>query len=177
MRTPTRPPQANDSLAPGQGGDGPITASRVMDMQRTAGNQATASMLASAEAPASVQREGPAAKPEGHWIGTIKGGLNAETVVGHTLYNPTDKPISYTVQMTNTGYALLSVRSRFRDKNGKDPTGDRDWIQGTAARGEAFKTNLGLQPGWSLSLEFFGERDHRTPDQSHVEGTMITSLD
>ena len=111
-------------------------------------------------------------------IGTIKGGLNPETMVSHTLNNYTDKPISYTVQMTNTGRALLNVRSRFRDRNGNMPAGmEKDWIQGTAARGEAFKVNLGLQPHWSLTLEFFGERDHRTPDQSYVEGTMITSLD
>ena len=174
-RVPAKAPQTSDSVAAAQAGEGTLTASRVMDLQRTAGNQATASMLAAAP-PESVQREGPAAKPEGHWIGTIKGGLNPETIVYHTLNNFTDKPISYTVQMTNTGKAMLSVRSRFRDKNGK-PDGDRDWTQGSAASGEAFKVNLGLQPHWSVTLEFFGERDARTPDQSYVEGTMITSLD
>src|SRR6188508_2099345 len=109
-RVPAKAPQASDALAPANATDGTLTASRVMDLQRTAGNQATASMLASAAAPPeSVQREGPAAKPEGHWIGTIKGGLNPETIVYHTLNNFTDKPISYTVQMTNTGKAMLSV--------------------------------------------------------------------
>src|SRR5262245_49058870 len=135
---PAKAPQASESFAPAQAGEGAITASRVMDLQRTAGNKATASMLTPAAAsPEAVQREESAAKPEGHWIGEIKGGLNPETVVYHTLNNFTDKHISYTVQMTNTGRAMLSVRSRFRDRSGKDPTGGRDWTQGSAARGEA----------------------------------------
>jgi len=133
--------------------------SAMLELQRTAGNQATSGLV--------VQRDG--SPDEDTWDGSIKGHLGEYPVTYHTINNYGDAQRAYVVTVRNTGYTQLLFKTRFVHNNEE---ADREWIQIAPTRGETKDVTIGLPGHTTVNMRFVGEKDARTPDQTYVEGTM-----
>jgi hypothetical protein len=158
----SRPTQR--AVEAGQGGaaaiktDGALmSGSAMMELQRTAGNQAASSLV--------IQRDEAA---DDSWEGSIKGNLSENPVVYHSLYNNGGSQRDYVMTVSNTGYTQLLFKTRFVF-NGQE---QQEWTQIAPTHGETLDAKFGLPPKSSVSMRFIGERDARTPDQVYVAGSM-----
>jgi hypothetical protein len=161
-------------------------------LQRSAGNHAVATLLATQGLVSRKPRDAPsrgstrgkpsdvakaneqdaprASEPESYWTGEVKGWLGEHPVAYHTLNNYGDTPLQYTLRVKNTGYCLVDLETRYEYH--RDPTSEeRAWVAVWAQRGKTEETTNGLPPHSSLHLRLFGERDATRPGQAYIEGT------
>jgi hypothetical protein len=179
---------------------------RVLELQRLAGNAATTGLLALQRddgkgAPNDAAKGAPSDGAEAAWEGHLKTSLGEKGNLYHTLNNFGDQQLSYQLEVTNTGYAMVTLgtqfefqrrgaaggedsisiedvgrragrRRRISELGGSSTKLEREWFAFGVTRGKTEQSTYGLPPHSSLHLRLFGERDYTDPQQSHVEGTL-----
>lgn len=153
-----------------------LTDRGIANIQRVAGNQATRSLIERK----TVQRELDSDTaipldqardwtPEESWDGSVASNFGENESTYHTMYNHSDQPLEYLLRIHNTGYALLSLETKYEYRGGEP---QRAWTALFTQRGQTEEVTNGLPPHSVLHLRLFGERDYTQPDQSSYAGTL-----
>jgi hypothetical protein len=151
-----------------------LTTRGIVDLQRTAGNAATRTLIERARAVPMpvVQRDAAEAAdpsaPEASWHGSVKGHLGEHPATYHTVNNFGDRQLTYRLRIHNTGYALLNLGTQYQYGRGEP---QQEWVALSAQRGKTEEVTNGLPPHSSLRLRLFGERDHTQKEQTYIAGT------
>jgi len=159
-----------------ESGGAVLTDRGIADVQRLAGNQATRTLIEretlqrqpDGEDAAIALDSGQGWAPEESFDGSVASNFGEGKSLYHTMYNNGDQQLEYLLRIHNTGYAMLSLETRYEYRG--EP--QRPWIAISAQRGKTEEVTNGLPPHSVLHLRLFGERDYTDPDQSYYAGTL-----